>query len=199
MKTAIFAAILGLDQHYGCRSAAFGVDIGHDDLSHRSGRWPEPVLPRGRAEGCADLAAAARVPVIVADVRNADPAAGGSLPSRGARLSGIWLERRAAAVAIRLYVRSHRNDGRSLHRRFGAEALQRLSAGLWRSGWLSARRGAPRSHPGVRHPECGGERRRFGAGMGRTQSLLAGPCRQRAQGDFEFPLVRNHQTASRRP
>src|SRR5439155_16283382 len=91
-------------------------------------------LQRRRPEGRADASPAARISVIIADVRAALRPAFRSLSPCRARLPRLRTQRLAGPEKIRVYVRSLCRDHESLHRSARALALHALLAGLRRRG-----------------------------------------------------------------
>src|SRR5262249_20803590 len=75
-------------------------------LPHDRDQWALHLLPGGRAEGRAGTSAAARISVLIADVRASLRPAIGSLPPYRARLSGLWTQQLAGPRKVRIYVRS---------------------------------------------------------------------------------------------
>jgi hypothetical protein len=79
-----------------------------DFLSHDKDRWALDLLQRGRPERRADASLAARISLVIADVRAALRPAFRSLSPRRARLPGLRTQRLAGPEAVQIYVRSHR-------------------------------------------------------------------------------------------
>ena len=108
----------------------------------------------------ADHPAAARLPVLLADVGTAADAAGRPLPPYRARLPGLRPQRRARPGRLRLHLRSPGRDHRALHRAARPRPLHPVHAGLRRPGRIPAGDRAPRSGAGDDRAERGRPRRR---------------------------------------
>src|SRR5262245_44136943 len=147
-----------------------------DFVSHDKDRWALDLLPRSRPARRADAAPAARLSLVLADVRAALRPAYRALSPRRAGLPGLRPQRLARPAAVRLHLRAHRCRDGQLHASAGFVALHAVYAGLrWASG-LSPGLGPPGAGAGAHHPECGRAQRRPGGDLGHTAGLLGGPA-----------------------
>ena len=143
-----------------------GSTTGGGAPQDREGRRPGHLLPRGRAEGRPDGAAAPRLPDQLADVPQPDPRAGGPVPRGRAGLPRLRPQLDAAARQVRLHLRQPGEGDRRVHREARADEVRHLRAGLRRPGRLPPGGQAP----GADHRHRGAERQRLRRGTG--QRLL---------------------------
>jgi hypothetical protein len=108
-----------------------------DCLSNDKGRRTLHFLPGGRAGRCADPSFAARISLVISDVRAAFRPAFRPLSPGRAGLSRIWPQRLARPESVRLHIRPHRVRHGRLRPGDGTVPLHALYAGLRRPGGLS--------------------------------------------------------------
>ena len=156
------------------------------------------LLPRGRPARPADDPAAARLPVLLADVGTAADPAGRRVPPDRAGLPGFRAQRRARPGRLRVHLRSPGRDHRALHRSARPRPLHPVHAGLRRPDRVPAGDRAPRPGAGDDRAERGRARRRPRPAVGHPPRVLGGPRRPRGGAARELLLARRHQAAPRR-
>jgi hypothetical protein len=156
------------------------------------------LLPRGGPAGPAHHPAAARLPVLLADVGAAADPAGRRFPPHRAGLPGLRPQRRARPVRLRLHLRPPGRDHRALHRTARPGPVHPVHAGLRRPDRLPAGDRAPGPGAGDDRAERGRARGRARPAVGHPPGVLGGPPGPRGGAARELLLARRHQAAARR-
>src|SRR5262245_38540278 len=99
-----------------------------DVVPHDTDRRTLDLLPCGRPEMRTDAAVAARLPLLVADVRAAVRQACRPISACRARLPRLRTQRLAGSETLHVYVRSLRRNHHALHRGARARALHAVHA-----------------------------------------------------------------------
>jgi hypothetical protein len=156
------------------------------------------LLPRGGPTRPADHPAAARLPVLLADVGTVADPAGRRLPPHRAGLPGFRPQRRARPGRLRLHLRSPGRDDRALHRPARPRTVHPVHAGLRRPDWIPAGDRAPGPGAGAGRAERGRARGRPRPAVGHPPRVLGRPSRPRGGAARELLLARRDQAAPRR-
>src|SRR5262249_30492682 len=161
-------------------------------------RWTLILLQRGRPKRRADAPHAARISLVIADVRASICPTFRSLSPRRAGLPRLRTQRLAGSEKIRLLVRLLRCDHESLHRSDRALALHALHAGLRRPGGFPHGLGPSGPHGASQRPERCGTQRGPGSDWEAAPSFLARPPRKQKHFPQNFPIAADDTSPPRR-